>query len=274
MPVSLIEAVVVNHNTSTFTELAVRSLLAMHSDTLDVAMTILDNASTDNTNALRAYAAASDIPYQQSGFNTESSVNTHGEVLRAFVLNHPDPAYYLLLDSDICFIQPNTLLTMQHELDTHDQAFAIQPRMTWDGETEMPGAGWHIAEDNPLHYRSHLADQPISDVELVRKGSSSCGTLRPRCHPGCTLVKNTPIFRRVAEHIGFSTAWLYGEAQPISGFYDTFALACQVMKTHNQCYLLSSAMVLHFFCVSYDLTGMEWKQQVCQERLQLLRTQD
>jgi hypothetical protein len=268
-----IECVVVNHNTSPFAELAVRSLLATHPG-LDLTVTVMDNASTDDTGDLRAACADLGIPYLQSGLEHTSlgkSDNTHGEVLRSFILTHPDADYYLLLDADICFVQENTLLTMQRELDADDSIFAVQARMSWDGVNEMPGAGWHIAENEPLHLRFVLGGEPISDERLMETAQESHGILNPRCHPGCALVRNTPVFRSVVEHIGLSTAWLFGVNQPRHGFYDTFGLACHVMKTHEQRYVLSSAMVLHYFCVSYDPMGMDWKTRNCLERLEPLR---
>jgi hypothetical protein len=267
---SRIEGVVVNHNTSLFTELAVRSLLATHPADLDLGVTVLDNASDDDTSALRAYLDASGIPFLPSGFGLKSRDNTHGEVLRAFILSHPDTDYYLLLDADICFVQPNTLLTMQRELDADAGIFAVQARMSWDGVTEMPGSGWHIGEGSSMYVRFSLAGEPISD-ERLREAGESIGKLQPRCHPGCALVRNTPVFRRVVEHIGLSTAWLFGDVQLQHGFYDTFALACHVMKTHEQRYILSSAVALHYFCVSYDPLGMDHKRRDCCERLDALR---
>lgn len=267
----LIQVVVVNHNTSLFTELAVRSLLATHSPDLNLTVTVMDNASTDDTATLRAFTEAKGIPFIQSGFGINAATNTHGEVLRAFILSHPDSPYYLLLDADIVFLQQDTLLTMQRELDADDGIFAVQARMSWDGVQEMPGAGWHLEAGKAMFMRAALGGQPISDEDLIQQATTYKNTLLPRCHPGCTLVKNTPTFRRVVEHIGLSTAWLHGETQPTAGFYDTFGLLSHVMKTHEKRYVLSSAMVLHYFCVSYDPTGMDWKQRACLERLQKLR---
>jgi hypothetical protein len=269
-----IETIIVNHDTSLFAELAVRSLLATHTPGLDIGITIMDNDSQDDTRELQAFAGAKNIPFLQSGFTTQTSVNTHGEIMRDFILSHTDCDYYLLLDSDICFIQPNTLLTMRNELEAEEGIFAVQARMSWDGVNEMPGSGWHIEAGKALYLRGFLTDHPIEDEELLRAAKLWSGKLHPRCHPGCALVKNTPVFRRVVEHIGLSTAWLHGERQSPGGFYDTFGLTSIVMKTHEQRYALSSAFVLHFFCVSYDPMGMDWKQKVCAERVEALRALD
>lgn len=257
-----IEAVVVNHNTSSFTELCLRSLFATHLETLDIAVTVMDNQSQDDTSALRAYTADQTIPFVQTGFTTESVNNTHGEVLRAFVLSHPDPQYYLLLDTDICFLQTDTLLTMQNELDADPNLFAMQPRMTVNGIDELPGSGWQINIGSPIDLQASIAGQPTETFH---------GLLQPRCHPGCALIKNSPAFRRVVEHIGFSTAWLFGETLPMRGFYDTFALLCLVMKTHELGYALSTTLVQHLFSVSYNDEAIDWKQRVVNEKLALLR---
>lgn len=258
-----IQGVVVNHNTSLFTELCLRSLFAMHDASLDMAVTILDNNSQDNTSQLQAYTTAQGIPFQSSGFTLETANNTHGEVMRDFILKHPDPQYYLLLDTDICFLQRDTLLTMQHELEADEHLFAVQARMTVNGIDELPGSGWHINANSPI---------ALEDIVGVGSEKKHQGLLQPRCHPGCTLIKNTAVFRRVVEHVGLSTAWLFGETQPMRGFYDTFGLTCLVMKTHDQQYSLSSAMVQHLFSVSYNDEAMEWKQRVAHEKLAHLRT--
>lgn len=71
-----------------------------------------------------------------------------------------------------------------------------------------------------------------------------------RLHPCCALVKNTPVFRRVVEEVGFSCVqYLWAEGQE---YLDTFKLMSMVMKTHGCRHILSSKMVLHFFSVSYD----------------------
>ena len=98
-----INAVVVNHNTSTFTELAARSFFAMHGEREDVRFTIMDNSSQDGTGELEEYARTVGIEFRRSGFvAAEQQVNSHGEVLRQFVMENPECDYYLLLDADIC----------------------------------------------------------------------------------------------------------------------------------------------------------------------------
>ena len=102
------------------------------------------------------------------------------------------------------------------------------------------------------------------------------GTVNPRCQPCCTLVRNTPSFRRVADRIGFSAAWLFENAPEGAGIYDTMALMTAVMTTHDQVYLVSSCGVLHFWKVAYGLhePSMAVKNDQCQRLLQPYRRRD
>ncbi|MEZ4833801.1 MAG: glycosyltransferase family A protein [Caldilineaceae bacterium] len=223
-----IHAVIVNHNTSAYVELALRSLHKRHADDLDLAITIVDNASTDDTSSLLAYADDRGIPVRQSGFTTDTASNSHGEVLRQFVLDHPDCDDYLFLDADICFLEDDTIHAMLAELTTAEDAFAVGVRQTWDGQDEIP-ADIHQA----IYYN--------------------------RLHPCCALVRNTPLFRQVTDEIGFTGVkycWVDGEK-----YLDTFELMTRVMKTHGLRHLISPKMVYHFFSVSYDDRWMESKNQ-------------
>ncbi|MEZ4638002.1 MAG: glycosyltransferase family A protein [Caldilineaceae bacterium] len=146
-----IHAVIVNHNTSAYVELALRSLHKRHADDLDLAITIVDNASTDDTSSLLAYADDRGIPVRQSGFTTDTASNSHGEVLRQFVLDHPDCDDYLFLDADICFLEDDTIHAMLAELTTAEDAFAVGVRQTWDGQDEIPADIHQAIYYNRLH---------------------------------------------------------------------------------------------------------------------------
>jgi hypothetical protein len=223
LPDHFIKAVSVNHNTSAFLELMARSLSARHPREagLNISLTIYDNASQDDLTELQAYAESQDIPIIQSGFTTDTENNSHGEVLRGFVLENPDPTHYLFLDSDICFVDDLTLNAMLVELETTPDAFGIGPRMSWDGINEIPEENW---KGNPDIYDARL-------------------------HPCCALVKNTPLFRNVVEEIGLSCVkYLWADAEE---YLDTFKLMTKTMKTHGLKHIISSKMVLHFFNVSY-----------------------
>jgi hypothetical protein len=216
-----INAVTVNHNTSLYLELMLRSLFNRHPSGLNLNLTIYDNDSTDDMTGVKEYASRKGIPIKQSGFNTETENNSHGEVLRRFALDNPDCTHYLFLDSDVCFLEDQTLNVMLDELENNSDAFGISPRMSWNGVEEMPK---QVIEDNSDIYHARL-------------------------HPCCALVKNTQLFRNVVEEIGFSCVkylWADGDE-----YFDTFKLMTRVMKTHGLKHIMSSKMVLHFFCVSY-----------------------
>ncbi len=243
LPDHLIKAVSVNHNTSAYLELMVRSFFARHPQDsgLNIVMSIFDNGSTDNIKELETYIGSQGIPIIQSGFTTETEHNTHGEILRRFVLDNPDPSHYLFLDCDICFLENNTLNSMLTELTRKPDAFGVGVRMSWDGIEEIPEKIW---KENPDIYKARL-------------------------HPCCALVRNTPLFRYVVEEIGLSCVnylWARGEE-----YLDTFKLMTSVMKTHGLKHIISSKMVMHFFSVSYDWEPTQhWNEAKAKRRDELL----
>jgi hypothetical protein len=111
---------------------------------------------------------------------------------------------------------------MLEELEGCADAFGVGPRLSWDGIDEIPQ---EVREGNPDLYDTRL-------------------------HPCCALVKNTPLFRRVVKEIGLSCVkYLWAEGEE---YLDTLKLMTKVMKTHGLNHVISSKMVLHFFCVSYE----------------------
>jgi hypothetical protein len=216
-----IEAVTVNHNTSRYMELMVRSLFARHKE-LNFSLTVLDNASTDDMSELESYLTSKGLSIVQTAFSTNTKNNSHGEILGGFVLDHPACTHYLFLDADVCFLEENTIGTLLREVEKRDDAFGIGPRMSWDGVEEIPR---DVRKNNP----------DICDARL---------------HPCCALVKNTPLFRLIVKEVGLSSAKsLWAEREEI---LDTFKLMTRVMKTHGLTHVISSPMVFHFFCVSYE----------------------
>ena len=235
-----IEAVTVNHNASLYMELMLRSLFARHSAGLDMSIMAFDNASEDDMTALRAYADKMGVPIIQSGFTTNTQNNSHGEILRRFVLDHSHCTHYLFLDVDVCFVEDNTLNEMLQELERTEGAFGIGPRLSWDGVTELPG---DLLEGNPDLYRTRL-------------------------HPCCALVKNTEIFRRVVRDVGLSCVkYLWADEEE---YLDTFKLMTRVMGTHGLKHIISSRMVVHFFCVSYDWDPKHFMEDKARRRDALL----
>ena len=224
-------------------ELMIRSLYTRHPEGSGIkfSLAIYDNASQDDRTELVNYAKGRGIPIIQSGFTTETENNSHGEVLRRFVLENPDPSHYLFLDCDVVFLEDYTLNTMLTELEKTPDAFGISPRMSWDGVEEIPKSA---RKDNP----------DICDARL---------------HPCCAMVKNTPLFRNVVDEIGLSPAkYLWADDEEI---LDTFKLMTKVMKTHGLRHVFSSKMVLHFFCVSYIWEPTQhWNEAKARRRDELL----
>ena len=229
-----IAAASVNHNTSAYMELMLRSLFARHSDLPGLSVTVYDNQSEDDTSGMRAFAASRGVPVLPSGYTTQSEYNSHGEILRRFVLDHPDCTHYLFLDADVVFLQDGTLNTLLTELDAHPEAFGIGPRMSGDGISELPIE----VLQNPAVYDNRL-------------------------HPCCALMPNTPLFRKIAEEIGFSCVkYLWPEREE---YLDTMQLFTTVMRTHGLRHARSERMILHFFCVSYTWDP-EWLRDLKVQR--------
>jgi len=295
-----IHLVVVNHNTSDFTELAARSFYAMHGERETVRFTIMDNSSQDGTGELEAYARDTGIEFRQSGFvASQQQVSSHGEVLRLFVMENPNCDFYLLLDADVCFIKPNTIDTLVREIGERDELWAAQARSrrttarlfgqarkpVKQDVTEYRSQKWvdrrKVYLHGPMNPRRMAGpSEPCSfnHRELDEEGrrqplKTLAGSIKPRCEPCCTLVRNTALFRRVADRIGFSPAWILENAVEGAGVYDVMGLMTAVMTTHQRVYLESSAGVLHFWKVSYGLgdPSVNAKSGQCQKLLEQFR---
>ncbi len=103
---SLIRACIVNHNTSEFAELALRSLAATHGARLSsgqLRITVMDNHSTDQ--GLPDLIAACDqlgAEFAHSHWPAASSkINSHGDVMRGFVAAHSAATHFLFVDADV-----------------------------------------------------------------------------------------------------------------------------------------------------------------------------
>lgn len=211
---------VVNHNTSTWTELLIRSLFS-HNPGFG-QLTVYDNASIDDRDGMLAAAAMYGVEVKQSGFDTRTVANSHGQVLSQFVLDpaNADLDYLLLLDADVCFTRGGTINTLLSTLESTPAAFGVGPRMSWDGETEMA---------------PELAANP--------------GLYQDRLHPACALLRNTDLLRSVTAEIGLSCATMHVVDQ--DRYLDTFGLATMVMRTHGLNHVIADALIMHAFAVSY-----------------------
>jgi hypothetical protein len=234
----IIKAAVVNHNTSLYTELMLRSLFDTHPEVPNLSVRVFDNASTDDMQGLRAYAAKMNVPVLPSGFSIESKNNSHGHIMRNFVLENPACDYFLFLDADAVFVQPATIPRMLEELQSTPNAFGANPQMSWDGMKPYDALG-----ENPEVYTT-------------------------RIHPFCALIKNTPLFRTVVEEVGlFCAKFLWADHEE---YLDTFKLMTKVMKTHGLHHIITSPLVIHFFSTSYDWDEEKVKQIKSNHRDMLL----
>jgi len=240
-----ITAICVNHNTSAYMELMLRSYDSLHAPNVVTHWALYDNASHDDTTALTAYAHQRGTPISQSGYSIESAFNSHGHVLRQGVQAYPDSAYYVLLDADVVFTQSDTIPRLVALLDAHADAWAVGVCPSWDGVHEIPR---DARRNNP----------DICDARL---------------HPCCAVLRNTPLLQQLVAQIGFHT---YVQHWPDRDEYlDTCKLLTRVMQTHQMRHLVShDIMVKHFFCTSYRWDPPELiaqKQAERDRRLTLLR---
>jgi hypothetical protein len=158
-------------------------------------------------------------------------------LLRSMFAKHTDCSYLLFLDTDVCFLENDSLDVMLQELQQDEKSFAISPRITSNAESEIAREYWSVV------YNSRL-------------------------HPCCALVKNTDTFQRVVAEVGLSCVqflWAHGEE-----YFDTFRLMTQVMKTHGFRVIRSAAMVQHFFCVAYEMEPQKLMNVKAQLRDKLL----
>src|SRR5258706_4734966 len=124
--------VTVNHNTSHFVELMLRTLF-LTNDLIGMRfeMTVLDNQSdAAHADELRAYLADQHVAFLQTGFDTSIAGEKHGVAFANFIGDHPECTHYLFLDADMWFIEPGTIPTMVAELSqAPSTTFANQARI-------------------------------------------------------------------------------------------------------------------------------------------------
>ena len=239
-----IYGVTVNHNTSHFVELMLRTLfLTNNLNDIHFTMTVLDNQSNDpHRDELCAYLAEQRVAFVQTGFDTGIAAEKHGVAFTNLVADHPECSHYLFLDADMWFIEPNTIPTMAQELaDAPSSTFANQARILGyyagrviEGRDGIPGTGAFDAQTPPA---ATFWDRIYAQVIV------------PRCSPVCSLVANTPVFRRVVETVGLSPAYGFRVGEVL--FYDTFSLMTEVMASHDQHFIISSKTINHFTQTAY-----------------------
>ena len=262
--VPVVEAAIINHNTSLFAELALRSLLASVEDgdqNCDLRITVVDNHSTDDLDALVDTAKDKGAQFERSRWPaSEATFNTHGDVLRDFVLARRDADFYLLVDSDIDFETPAALQTMLAELQEDASLWAVQARFS-SVESKDEGSSLDIWAGRPFE----VTLENWSWDETSRVPVS--GVIHRRCHPGATLVRNSELFQGVANRIGFSSLVVIAGDSDVGGFYDTFAMASAAMEAAGYRYDLSQARAHHFFMANYDKVHVAAREWDCRQRL-------
>jgi len=142
----MIRAISVNHNTSAYMELMLRSYDAMHATSPMAEWILYDNQSTDDTTQLYAYAAQRGTPLQASGYDTATAYNSHGHLLQRGFLLQPPTEYVVVLDADVVFTQTDTIPRLIAELDDHPEVWAVGVAPSWDGTTHIPA---DVRTNNP-----------------------------------------------------------------------------------------------------------------------------
>lgn len=196
-----IYGVTVNHNTSHFVELMLRTLYFVNDVSgIDYHMIVLDNNSDDEyLEQLKAYLSDQNIPLIPTGFDSTFAPEKHGTAFDSFVEKYDDCTHYLFLDSDMWFVEDNTIPTMLSELlESPPSVYANQARIygyyayrVIEGKDGVPGAG-------------DVDGFPTWQVSCY--GTDYTTRLVRRCSPVCSLVANTPVFRTVVKVIGLGRA--------------------------------------------------------------------
>lgn len=246
-PMTRIDACLVNHNTSPFAELALRSFAVMHAATpgdIDLNLVVVDNHSDDPGFAeLTSTAEELSVRLIRSRWPAKDAhCNTHGDVLRDFVLEHPAADLFLLIDADVMFDEPDTIWTMVDELLASGDLWAVQARDRLIEERRGRGASLDIWAGTPQDLWVSIDAPPVHAIPGVHK---------PRCYPFCVLVRNSEVFKLVTETIGLSASVTISQDDRLAGFADTFGLASHVLATHGLRYELSSTTVTHFGGVTH-----------------------
>jgi hypothetical protein len=222
-----IRGVTVNHNTSHFVELMLRTLFLTNDlSNLRFEMTVLDNQSDDgHVEQLRAYLDDRQAVFVQTGFDTTIAGEKHGAAFASFMREHAECSHYLFLDADMWFVEPDTIPTMLAEL-------SHAPRSTFGNQARILGyyAGRIIEGRDGIAGAGAFDGQPPFTVTFWDRAYSQ--VVMPRCSPVCSLVANTPLFRRVVETVGLTPSYRFGVREVF--FYDTFSLMTQMMATHGQ----------------------------------------
>ena len=256
-----IKAVTVNQDTSHFVELMLRTLFYTNDlNGIDLEIVVLDNGSDgEHLEQLQTYLADQGVPLLQTGFDNSVAPQKHGVALSNFVLENDDCTHYLFLDSDMWFVEEDTIPTMLAEL-------VESPPDVFGCQAQIFGFYAHrIIERQGYEFDSRWH----GEVERTFEDARFTLVLANRCSPVCSLIANTPVFRRVVEIIGLGRAASFGVGE--GAYYDTFGLMTHVMATHDLSFIVSSKRINHFTETTYVPERRAPKNRDCLKLLRELR---
>jgi hypothetical protein len=267
---TMIHAVTVNHNTSHFAELMLRSLFVQNRlQDGDFRITVLDNCSNDEGfRSLQAFLAERAISFVQTGFDTAVAVEKHGLAFANFVENTPDASYYLFLDVDMWFIESDTICTMLKELKERRDCFANQARIFGyyaDRVIEGRNGEFGRGDAESISFSTKVVEGQ-GDNSRIRAYATRVSS---RCSPVCCLVENSDLFRGVVSEVGLTPATIFKNQEAVH--YDTFGLMTHVMATHGVRVNVSAKTVSHFTETTYHPEFRGGKDRDCHRMLEELR---
>ena len=169
--------------------------------------------------------------------------------------------YYLFVDSDIDFETEAAPQIMLGELEAAPEQWAVQARFSWN-EGQEPGSSLDIWAGRPFE----VTLSPWGWEESQRAPIK--GTVHARCHPGATLVRNSPLFQELVRRVGFASMVVIAGDTEIGGFHDTLGMVSTVMAAAGYRYGLSKVMVHHFFMASYDQVHVVAREVDARRRLE------
>lgn len=247
-------ALSVNHRSTAYMDLMLRSLITRHQQRDELQIVVLDSASPDLD--LLSWTGDYGITIEPTGYGTNVPLNTHGEILRDAILKRPDADEYLLLDADAFFLSDDTIDTMRAELAADPTLFAVQAQQCDENGVVFEFRGEPLPERLVrVNFRNSIAEDWWTPADEF---SFNYGD---RLHPYCVLLRNSDGLQRAVELIGLSPAM----TQCVRGalWWDTLGLFTQVMKTHGLSWRHSTARVGHFANVSW---ADEWAAEKAARR--------
>ena len=258
-----VKAVAVDHETSRFSELMIRSFCDTQRYSMDIEFTLIRRSIMESD---LPKIPGMNIRIVKSPFQSER-VNTHGENLSWFVTSNADCDFYLFLDSDIVFIQKDTLQLLISELEADPSLFAVQARLSKDGLVEQDGGSEEVETGGKfINYQISTQREAVDIGQPFRRDPHEM-LFRERVHPCCCLVRNTQIFRAICAEVGLSVATLELSTAVVA--HDTLGLLTTIMKILGYGYRISNAMVIHYGGGSYKPTTDIL--QDCERRLETLK---